>query len=131
MSTERERFELWFYTRWPEFGNATDSAFEAWCAGRDSAYPAVPQGVDPTMTHDELVAAAESIGMRFPAVPTTPLTEIHRALHPTWYAQPTVPLTDEQIDDLIAAEWVIRNGTTHDALRRIARAVLAAALEKP
>ena len=44
---------------------------------------------------------------------------------------PREPLTNERIDDLIAVEWANRNGTTHDALRRIARAVLAAAQEKP
>jgi hypothetical protein len=36
-------------------------------------------------------------------------------------------LTDEQIDDLISVEWANRTGSTLYALRRIARAVLAAA----
>ncbi len=47
------------------------------------ATSAPAQAVDPTMTRDELVAAAESIGMRFPA--------------PTQAA----PLTQEQIADVV------------------------------
>jgi hypothetical protein len=31
--TDREQFEVWFYKRWPEFTNPTESAYEAWCAG--------------------------------------------------------------------------------------------------
>ena len=49
------------------FGGNLDEAFDRTASHCEGRYVSVPAPADPTMTRDELVVAAESIGMRFPA----------------------------------------------------------------
>jgi hypothetical protein len=70
---------------------------------------AAPVPADLTMTRDELVAAAESIGMRFPAPAPVP-----------------VPLSDEQIDKILERErmrWAKPSPPTYEFALAFARAI--------
>jgi hypothetical protein len=70
---------------------------------------AAPVPADLTMTRDELVAAAESIGMRFPAPAPVP-----------------VPLSDEQIDKILERErmrWAKSSPPTYEFALAFARAI--------
>jgi hypothetical protein len=93
--------------KWPKETDAARAMMDTLRAHLAAQPALVP--ADLTMTRDELVAAAESIGMRFPAPAPVP-----------------VPLSDEQIDKILERErmrWAKPSPPTYEFALAFARAI--------